>query len=671
MKKLISVLTILVFVFALTGLVLARGASDLEPREIEDRITVRPPSDITLDYCGLAKTNGTGAYVINYLPGWQTVTYFDPVTCPGAPTYPFEITALSFTLYDAYISSPWPYPVDVVVYDMLQSGDPCQGPGAELCRFTVVCDQAAFEYPSVGTATFPEVCCVNGPFFIGLDFADPNPEPPSPIYDDQFPPCCDSWFFFPPAWQDWCATWDDPPTVGYPLYWVDGETPPNNCEDPDCPNHKMHYPQRPDPNGWDINCTGNVELPNSIMLADDFQCSETGYIEDIHFWGSWKNDIEGRVVMFHLAIHENIPVGPNGYSEPGEELWFTEIFETDYTATQVDPPGDQGWYDPMLGEIDEHDHQNYYRYDVILPPGAGYHQELGQIYWLRIVAFVDDPVNTAWGWKTSASPLFMDDAVFDSYSDPFGWHELYEPMPEPPITNDFWATFGPGGELIDGGGTEAYGEGWYYYPSTNWWNIWFYDHPLIPGMKHVHVEFDAFGPGALTGIFAVNWSTDQWEIPGEPPLPGVDENLYIGRQEFPMIEGHNVFDWDVMTYNPEWVSVDLMVFDEMDIAAGIINHQCIPSLDLAFCITSEPEPTGACCDDETGDCVDNVLQSDCPAPLRFAPFTLCADMEPPCEGPVQIPTLSDWGILILSLLLLSAGTIAVIRKRKEVIARAK
>jgi hypothetical protein len=36
----------------------------------------------------------------------------------------------------------------------------------------------------------------------------------------------------------------------------------------------------------------------------------------------------------------------------------------------------------------------------------------------------------------------------------------------------------------------------------------------------------------------------------------------------------------------------------------------------------------------------------------------------------QIPTLSEWGMIILALLLLTAGTIAVIRRRKAVAARA-
>ena len=42
--------------------------------------------------------------------------------------------------------------------------------------------------------------------------------------------------------------------------------------------HKMHYPQLPDPNGWDVNLTGN-------KVFDDWRCGGSGPVDDIHFWG--------------------------------------------------------------------------------------------------------------------------------------------------------------------------------------------------------------------------------------------------------------------------------------------------------------------------------------------------------------------------------------------------
>ena len=53
--------------------------------------------------------------------------------------------------------------------------------------------------------------------------------------------------------------------------------------------------------------------------------------------------------------------------------------------------------------------------------------------------------------------------------------------------------------------------------------------------------------------------------------------------------------------------------------------------DLSLCLTGTYIPVyGACCDDSTGTCTDGVEQMDCQQPLRFAPNTLCADLNPPC-----------------------------------------
>ncbi len=412
--------------------------------------------------------------------------------------------------------------------------------------------------------------------------------------------------------------------------------------DDDCANHKMHYPQLPDPNGWDVNATGNASLPNSIMLADDFRCTETGYIDDMHFWGSWKDDLEGQVIMFHLAIHENIDPGPHGYSEPGQQLWWIEVYEPEFTVTPEDPSGEQGWYDPINGEILPLNHQGYYRYDVIFPPGSGFFQEQGQIYWLKISAFIADEVNTAWGWKTSISPLFMDDAVYDSYADPTGWRELYEPMPEPPLINTFMAQFGPDGQLEFGWGDDPQFPDWVYYEQSRWWNVWFYDHPLVTGKKIVHLEFFAETYGAPPGFWevAINWSTDQWEPGGPPPLPGLfdptEEDLYIGRELIEIVNGPNSIDFEIPHYNPEWVSIDVRNINPGFplMIEGQIFHQCVPSLDLAFCITSEGGiETGACCWTD-GSCTMET-QSICEDNGGvFYPGLNCADVECPVDDPV-------------------------------------
>ncbi|MEE9553868.1 MAG: IPTL-CTERM sorting domain-containing protein [candidate division Zixibacteria bacterium] len=52
--------------------------------------------------------------------------------------------------------------------------------------------------------------------------------------------------------------------------------------------------------------------------------------------------------------------------------------------------------------------------------------------------------------------------------------------------------------------------------------------------------------------------------------------------------------------------------------------------DYWFTVTCEDPPLGACCNDETSECTENVARLDCQAPLRWAANTLCADLIPEC-----------------------------------------
>ncbi len=53
--------------------------------------------------------------------------------------------------------------------------------------------------------------------------------------------------------------------------------------------------------------------------------------------------------------------------------------------------------------------------------------------------------------------------------------------------------------------------------------------------------------------------------------------------------------------------------------------------DLSMCLNGEYIPSfGACCDDETGACSENIEFQDCLAPLRHVADTLCADLAPDC-----------------------------------------
>jgi hypothetical protein len=175
------------------------------------------PESCRLSKCGEPYT------ALDASPGRRIVTFFDPADCPGNFGYPVEVKSAEFQLYALY--GWYPADVDIVVFDMADPDDFCQGPGSELFRFTYTCDQS-FEFPDVGTALFPEPLCVEGPFFIGIEYTDPVIAVAT--YDVGPPVVCDVWYYAFPDWYEWYSAWDG--EMGYPIFWVNLEE-----NSPDCP----------------------------------------------------------------------------------------------------------------------------------------------------------------------------------------------------------------------------------------------------------------------------------------------------------------------------------------------------------------------------------------------------------------------------------------------------
>ncbi len=144
-------------------------------------------------------------------------------------------------------------------------------------------------------------------------------------------------------------------------------------------------------------------------------------------------------------------------------------------------------------------------------------------------------------------------------------------------------------EMMNGTG---YNNGtWYEYPNYNWWNVWFYDHPVATDRRKV-----------ITGIMMVlpripdlpsyveivyNWSTPAW--PGwpeivRPPLPqDVIDPLYetsvIQRSDPIFIWQGNIFEpiavtvpYEILQYNPEWLSIDIRGYNF--VLQGDLQHVC-------------------------------------------------------------------------------------------------
>ncbi|MHC4623034.1 MAG: DUF7901 domain-containing protein, partial [Planctomycetota bacterium] len=169
--------------------------------------------------------------------------------------------------------------------------------------------------------------------------------------------------------------------------------------DPDDP-YKMHYPQEPDPDGWDV-CVVCQEV------ADDFMCIETGAIEDIHLWVSWLSDDIGEITPESLEISIYDDAG----GMPGGLKWSLQPGFT--MAVRHYGTGQQGWVCPYPPAwIVPNDHKEYYQINItdILEPWV---QEADTIYWLVVRIF---PTVGTIGWKTSTNdppgPLWGNPAMF-------------------------------------------------------------------------------------------------------------------------------------------------------------------------------------------------------------------------------------------------------------------
>ena len=203
--------------------------------------------------------------------------------------------------------------------------------------------------------------------------------------------------------------------------------------DPSDPDTK--WMQLPDLEGWDVKAT------SPKILADDFRCTQTGWITDVHLWGSWQGDRVGQFTRVHLSFHSDVPAGTDTpWSHPGEELWSVDFDPHQVAGFSVVEAGGglQGWYDPNTGEYAEIDHllawQVNIQLDEFLPLGQLFVQEEGTIYWLDVQVDVFSAVaDVDFGWKTS-DWHWNDDAVWGDWvpgtPKPVGdkWQELRDPV---------------------------------------------------------------------------------------------------------------------------------------------------------------------------------------------------------------------------------------------------
>jgi len=198
--------------------------------------------------------------------------------------------------------------------------------------------------------------------------------------------------------------------------------------------HKMHFPQMPDPFGWDVSMVD--EDVYSRTLADDWKCSQSGPVTGMHFWASWLRDDPDNIAWISATIYDDDPVGlpglrpDNQYSMPGNKMWQHVFLPGDWTEG-VWGTGDQGWYDPQTGQVILNDHQLIFQYNLPVPEAEAFPQDVGQIYWLSLSVRRESPPGTgmAIGWKSSLDH-WNDNAVYVDMVgqvQPIRWMMLVDP----------------------------------------------------------------------------------------------------------------------------------------------------------------------------------------------------------------------------------------------------
>ena len=200
---------------------------------------------------------------------------------------------------------------------------------------------------------------------------------------------------------------------------------------------KMDYPQLPDPDGWDVN------FVNPKVLADDWLCTQTGPVSDIHFWMSSRKDEPFHLLNIHVSIHTDDVTGP--FSKPGDLLWQRDFQPPLFTVRDYGT-GIQGWLDPnpVPPVVEPNDHLKFYQVNIedIFDP---FPQKEGTVYWLDLTVFGLGltGVPAQLGWKTSLNH-FRDDAVWADFGSAAVWQPLSDPFTGETLDLAFVITPEPG-----------------------------------------------------------------------------------------------------------------------------------------------------------------------------------------------------------------------------------
>jgi hypothetical protein len=179
----------------------------------------------------------------------------------------------------------------------------------------------------------------------------------------------------------------------------------------------------------------DVWMAQPLILADDFPCTNTGPITDIHLWTSWLNDQPMPNTTFTLSIWSDAPAGPVPFSQPSQMLWSETFgpgsyefrFWTNSQESFWNPDGDIMGSDTKIWQY------NFYPTKPFIQTGT---LQKPIVYWLS--ATTSPNLNV--GWKTSTNH-WNDRAVYGhGLTAVPDWKPLNDPRTQVPLDLSFALT---------------------------------------------------------------------------------------------------------------------------------------------------------------------------------------------------------------------------------------
>ncbi len=254
------------------------------------------------------------AYYSGIQAGYRFASYMNPANCIGSLDYPYSIYFVSFPLLH-FTGARWPLGIQLQVWSA-NPGDSCAGPQELLHSRHYLLDSASFMAPKVGVIQLVDPVCVDGAFYISIEYDGTTPLPyPSVLFDTIVPPVnCLNWGYRDNAWHEWTDFWTGP-IAGNFIVWVDGYSNSNYC-------------------ATDEDTVRTIEgIHQQLDSLNSRRVSVVGYYTD---------SAEAKLVSFHPDYLENSPMPPRTEAfvigpQPHDSFAGSLVMATGYLQRRNDP----------------------------------------------------------------------------------------------------------------------------------------------------------------------------------------------------------------------------------------------------------------------------------------------------------------------------------------------